>query len=236
MLLPVSRAFTLIELLVVIALIAILTGILVPSLAAARESARMATCAANLRQVHTISALYAQDYKGLSPAIGQPYASTPNWALVVQSWSGRQGSGAELYSTNSVLVCPSTRSQLGSAMTRTYAYNATGHAGLSVTRNGVLTTDPDNYDDPDRTAHIAMDKVQRPALAVLALDSAATPQGPNLPPPTRTSSVLDFRLSDHVSERIGRVHRGRSGWTAVRLDGSAAIASQVAESDRDPLP
>jgi len=47
----VGRAFTLIELLVVISIIGLLTGLLFPLLARARESARLTACSSNLRQL-----------------------------------------------------------------------------------------------------------------------------------------------------------------------------------------
>lgn len=220
---PVRRGFTLIELLVVVAVIAVLVGVLLPSLGAARESGRAAVCLSNLRSVQQIAQMYADENKNKGPALGFPYTSMPHWAIVVQTSAGMTGAASkDLYSTRGVLVCPTVAAFYNRGMTRTYAVNATGHAGLPG--------DPDTYDadkdDPNaKTSHVRFDLIARPSATLGFVDSAAI-SAADAPPPTQCSGVLDFRQAGHVSKRLGRLHGSRSKpdrFSAAFYDGSAMV-------------
>jgi len=65
---PRAKGFTLVEIMVVVAIIALLISILIPSLRAARETARISACAANLRTIAQCTLYYAKASADEMPA------------------------------------------------------------------------------------------------------------------------------------------------------------------------
>ncbi len=85
-----SRGFTLIELLVVIAIIALLVGILLPALAAARQSARNVACLAKIKQLGVAIELYQNDYDRTLPQYRIPLGGG-NTANIGSLFGGKKG-------------------------------------------------------------------------------------------------------------------------------------------------
>src|SRR5688572_6523786 len=72
--------FTLVELLVVIGIIAILVGILLPTLGRAREAAGRTQCLSNMRSIFQMLKVYEVNYKGAVPIGFGSVSADPNGA------------------------------------------------------------------------------------------------------------------------------------------------------------
>ncbi len=110
---PHNHRFTLVELLVVIAIIAILAGLILPALSSSRNSARLAQCVSNIREVTLMHLFYVDASGGYF---------CPAWDASFNSWessANHRGPGilSRLVPDSSaangrVFECPSAKSEL----------------------------------------------------------------------------------------------------------------------------
>jgi len=107
-------AFTLIELLVVIAIIALLIGILLPALGAARETAKTTMCAVQLRSIGQATGMYSFDHKDRIWPRGE-------WVKVETAPDEYKPGAIFDYVDNAdeVLACPKNRRQASGAQSNT---------------------------------------------------------------------------------------------------------------------
>ena len=145
-------AFSLVELLVVIGVIAVLIGLLMPALGAARRAAQQTRCLAALGQYATVSQMYLNLYHTHMPvkvginwpapanAAGQSALTAPSVAFVGWCWSSSfrelmglpQVDAADLMRVPAGLICPAAPLSMddgapqGHPVSGSYGYNSEG--------------------------------------------------------------------------------------------------------------
>ena len=102
------KAFTLIELLVVIAIIAILAGLLLPSLAKAKSKAKQTVCLNDLRQMSLGFRVWANDHRDRYP---WQLASTNEGSLGSPDWTDHFRLCSNELGSPRILLCPTDKAR-----------------------------------------------------------------------------------------------------------------------------
>ena len=175
--------FTLIELLVVIGIIAVLIGVLLPTLARAREAGKQAQCASNLRQIATAATLYANESRGYWPPAHVDYFSRNN-----DRWHGTRPDASQPFDfetspmrrqlgTAAIKACPSfVFVEGGVGFERAsggYGYNSGSlGSGLGEPALASLSLPAIEYERRVVNTPAKTNQVRRPALKIAFADAA----------------------------------------------------------------
>jgi prepilin-type N-terminal cleavage/methylation domain-containing protein len=177
-----AGAFTLVELLVVVAIIGVLLAVLIPSLSAARESAKGVACLSNMRSLMQIVVIYSQQNDDSFPSAGLSHGGSQN---MLRSWVRQMV--LEHGRDDTVLRCPSDESVFWDEPVTTVPPDAgdPSQAGAqpvyrqtSYASNGYTA-----FSVGDRPAYSKVNLIHRPMKTVFWVE---------------LNETTDFASSDHV--------------------------------------
>ena len=170
----IKRGFTLIEILIVLVILALLAALLLPVFSRARESARTASCASNLRQIGQAITLYVQDNNQRFPLAVQPLNCTWVDTIYPYAKSTKVFSCPAAQHGEYVPGCGPAEPLTGGDVAARYGFNGSYDMVVpfvevsSVTDADGGTTS--NYSVP--TKSISLSKYRFPSNTILVLDGS----------------------------------------------------------------
>ena len=185
-----KKGFTLIELLVVISIIAILSAILFPVFARARENARRASCMSNMKQLGLAFMQYSQDYDEQLPINCYSNAAngefTTSWDVGIAPYSGVKVKGG---SSPAIFRCPSDTS----------ADNKRSYA-MTYGSNYILV-----WNDAGTMVGVKLAAIPQPAQTILLAEFPSSPVGLKSTEPTYVNNGFGNYSNSYVTGPSGPV-------------------------------
>ena len=206
-----KKAFTLIELLVVIAIIAILAGMLMPSLAQARERAKASSCTNNVKTLALACLQYADNYDSYMSRVGgiNGFNNGKAWLGKCGKWSSldlkEEGLVTPYFGNNiKVKSCPSVD---GDIINKDSGLFHGGGIGLNL-----------NFGSTGMWPTVKLVQIKSPASKIMLSDVMGTFRGANI--------CLGYKLTPYGTYQTG--YNGTTGTgtadTCFRHNGRANVA------------